>query len=416
MKPSETVLKLLKKGVTISNPFSIEIGEEVNLDRISAQRVVLYGGTRIAGKKTLISAGVKLGEEAPVTIDNCMLGSDVELKGGFFSSSIFLERASMASGAQVRTGCLLEEEANAGHNVGLKQTILFPFVTLGSLINFCDVFMSGGTSRRNHSEVGSSYIHFNYTPNQDKATASLLGDVPGGVMLKEPPIFLGGQGGLVGPARICFGTVIAAGKTWRGDCLEGGKLFRREEKQPSDRAFYPGLYADINRRVINNIFYIANLLALRYWYVHVRSLFFQDAEMGAELLQGAMEIIEGAIKERLFRFKTLAEKMEKSIELGRKFLSEEIREKTLLRQREFYDHWDKLEEILVCRNEEMMGENVRDRFLLFLSLMKDVPRGDYLRTISALDNETSSLGTKWLQMIVDDVAQRALSILPSFRI
>jgi UDP-N-acetylglucosamine/UDP-N-acetylgalactosamine diphosphorylase len=52
----------------------------------------------------------------------------------------------------------------------LKQTILFPFVTLGSLINFCDIFMSGGSDRKNHSEVGSSYIHFNYTPNQDKAT------------------------------------------------------------------------------------------------------------------------------------------------------------------------------------------------------------------------------------------------------
>ncbi len=116
----------------------------------------------------------------------------------------------MASGAQVREGCILEEEANASHTVGLKQTILFPFVTLGSLINFCDCFMAGGTSRKNHSEVGSSYIHFNYTPNQDKATASLIGDVPKGVMINQAPIFLGGQGGLVGPSRIGYGTVIAA--------------------------------------------------------------------------------------------------------------------------------------------------------------------------------------------------------------
>jgi bifunctional UDP-N-acetylglucosamine pyrophosphorylase/glucosamine-1-phosphate N-acetyltransferase len=84
--------------------------------------------------------------------------------------------------------------------------------------------MAGGTSRKNHSEVGSSYIHFNYTPNQDKATASLIGDVPKGVMLNQNPIFLGGQGGLVGPCRIAYGTVIAAGSVYRKDQLTPDRL------------------------------------------------------------------------------------------------------------------------------------------------------------------------------------------------
>jgi len=30
----------------------------------------------------------------------------------------------------------------------------------------------------------------------------LFGDVPRGVMLNQPPIFLGGQGGAVGPIRV----------------------------------------------------------------------------------------------------------------------------------------------------------------------------------------------------------------------
>ena len=105
-----------------------------------------------------------------------------------------------------------------------KHTILFPFVTLGSLINFCDCLMAGGTSRKNHSEVGSSYIHFNFTPNQDKVTASLIGDVPKGVMLNQPPIFLGGQGGLVGPCRLAYGTTVAAGTIVRKDELRPGRL------------------------------------------------------------------------------------------------------------------------------------------------------------------------------------------------
>ncbi|MFZ3104728.1 MAG: UDP-N-acetylglucosamine pyrophosphorylase, partial [Smithella sp.] len=191
-------------------PFSVEIGDEVNPERI-ADSSIIYGAARIYGENTLISPEVKLGFEGPVTLINCQLGNAVELKGGYFTNSVFLNKSTMGGNAQVRSGCLLEEEAAGNHCVGLKQTILFPFVQLGSLINFCDCLMAGGTSRRNHSEVGSSYIHFNYTPRQNKATPSLIGDVPRGVMLREPPIFLGGQGGIVGPVQIDYGTVIPAG-------------------------------------------------------------------------------------------------------------------------------------------------------------------------------------------------------------
>jgi UDP-N-acetylglucosamine/UDP-N-acetylgalactosamine diphosphorylase len=187
------ITALIEKGVKIPNPFSVEISEEVNINLISSEDVTIHSGCKIFGKKTLIMQGVTLGSRSPVTIKNCQLGKNVELKGGYFEGSTFLDSANMGDGAEVREGCLLEEEANGAHTVGLKQTILFPFVTLGSIVNFCDILMAGGTNRRNHSEVGSSYIHFNYTPNQDKATASLIGDAAYGVMLNQPPIFLGGD-------------------------------------------------------------------------------------------------------------------------------------------------------------------------------------------------------------------------------
>ena len=176
----EKVMQLVDKGVEIPNPLTLDIGPEVDIDRISESGVTIYPGCRIYGEKTVISSGSRLGYEGPVTIDNCQLGRDVELRAGFFSRSVFLDKAGMGLGAQVREGCILEEEAGGAHCVGLKQTILFPFVTLGSLINFCDCLMAGGTSRRNHSEVGSSYIHFNFTPDGDKTTPSLIGDVPEG--------------------------------------------------------------------------------------------------------------------------------------------------------------------------------------------------------------------------------------------
>ena len=197
----ETVARLLEKGVVIPNPLTVDIGPEVDPERISGAGVVIHPGCRIRGAATVVSAGVKLGAEGPVTLDDCLLGPDVDLKGGSFSRSVLLAGANMGPGAQVREGCLLEEEANGAHCVGLKQTILLPFVTLGSLVNFCDCLMAGGTSRRDHSEVGSSYVHFNFTPDGDKTTASLFGDVPRGVMLDQPRIFLGGQGGAVGPVR-----------------------------------------------------------------------------------------------------------------------------------------------------------------------------------------------------------------------
>lgn len=416
MKLSEPVARLLARGVRIPNPFSVDVGEEVDPERVSTNGIVLYAGTKISGAKTLISSGVKLGGEAPVTVADCRLGRGVELKGGFFKSSVFLDQANMGSGAQVREGCLLEEEANGSHTVGLKQTILFPFVTLGSLINFCDAFLAGGTSRRDHSEVGSSYIHFNYTPNQDKATASLLGDVPHGVMLKESPIFLGGQGGLVGPARIGFGTVIAAGEVWRGDCPEGGKLLQGERQPLSVKVFYPGLYGDIRRRVANNVLYVANMLALRQWYLHVRCFFPGDPEMGESLRKGAMEILEAALAERLTRFKALADKMGRSLELGERFLPEETRGEILRQQREFRERWPELMACLTDRREEAVGREERDRFLAVLPAVREARGNDYIQVIRSLDRDVSALGTLWLQRVVDDVAERSLACVPSCRV
>jgi len=137
--------KLLKKGVQISDPQSVEIGPEVDIDRISGNGVVIYSGCKIFGRSMLILQGSKLGYEEPVTLKNCQLGPRVELKGGFFKDAVFLKNVSMGSGSNVREGTILEEESRVAHTVGLKQTILLPFVTLGSLINFCDCLMAGGS-------------------------------------------------------------------------------------------------------------------------------------------------------------------------------------------------------------------------------------------------------------------------------
>jgi len=401
---------LVEKGVKIPNPLSVEIGEDVNINLISSDDVTIHSGCKIFGIKTLLMQGVKLGSRSPVTIKNCQLGRNVELKGGYFEGSTFLKGSTFQDGAEVREGCLLEEKANGAHTVGLKQTILFPFVTLGSIINFCDILMAGGTSRANHSEVGSSYIHFNYTPNQDKATASLIGDVAYGVMLNQPPIFLGGQGGIVGPSRIGYKTIIAAGVIYRGDCPQGHRLLMGKEPQKEDINFYPGLYWSVKRRVINCIEYIANIIALRQWYIVVRSKFFQGSDMEKLLYEGALEKLEIIFNERIKRFKQLASKMEKSIELYKSIKGNEVSNELINQKRELFENIQKIEK---CFNECLSycgDEKMKDEFLNNI----DTTNKDYINVIQNLDEHNLKVGTSWLLSIVENTRNAILKYLPSF--
>jgi UDP-N-acetylglucosamine/UDP-N-acetylgalactosamine diphosphorylase len=292
---------LMAKGVDIPLPNTLFIGPEVDPDRISGDGVTLYPGTRISGKNTLIMSGSTLGREAPVTLDNCYVGPDTHLKGGFFQDAVFVGKNSFGSGAHVRGGTILEEEASAAHTVGLKQTILFPFVTLGSLINFCDLLMAGGTSRKDHSEVGSSYIHFNYTPDQDKATASLLGNVHQGVMLDQPPIFLGGQGGLIGPRTLAFGTVTAAGTICRRDEQRPGCLVFGGAMKSGAIPMGKKMFRDVKVIFEKNCLYIQSLITLLAWYQQIRPLFFSKDPLSKALLYGMQATLKGCIKERIKR-------------------------------------------------------------------------------------------------------------------
>ncbi len=400
---------LIEKGVNIPNPSSVEIGEEVNINLISSENVTIHTGCKILGNKTLIMSGVTLGSRSPVTIKNCQLGRNVDLKGGYFEESTFLDSANMGDGAEVREGCLIEEEANGAHTVGLKQTILFPFVTLGSIINFCDIFMAGGTSRTNHSEVGSSYIHFNYTPNQDKATASLVGDVARGVMLNQPPIFLGGQGGLVGPSQIGYSTVIAAGVIYRGDCPQGHKLLMGKESQKDDMDFTPGLYWSVKRRVINCVEYVANIIALKHWYQNVRSKFFQGSEMEKLLFDGAVEKLNIIYNERVKRFKALANKMEKSLKLYKSIRENNALEKLINQKRELLDNLQKIENgFNKCLSYSGNTEK-RDEFLKNIDTSKN-----YISVIQNLSDREIKAGTSWLLSIIEKTRNTILEYLPSF--
>lgn len=395
---SRPVEQLLYRGVVIPCPGAVEVGDDVDPGRI-ATGVIIHTGSRILGAKTSIGPGCEIGAESPATVENCQLGHKVSLKGGYFSGATFLDGSSMGSAAHVRSGTLLEEEASGGHAVAFKQTILLPFVTAGSLINFCDGLMAGGTSRKNHSEIGSSYIHFNYTPHQDKATPSLIGDVPRGVMLDQPPIFLGGQGGLVGPVRIGYGTVIPAGVIWRGDAPEGGQILNPPPQEGGIKPYQAGAYHGINRIVLNNLFYLGNLRALQAWYRFVRRPFMTGDEFTALCCEGALNQLNSAIDERIKRLKELAEKMPRSLELARAGGAEPA---YCAEQERLVQHWPKLEAAL--KKEPGDGIAAGDRAVVVSALEPLAGKKPFLEAVRSLPAGARKAGTAWLQAVVDEIS------------
>ena len=396
---NQLVKALIQKGVQIRNPESVDIHDDVNIDRISGENVVIYGGCKIAGKDTLILKNSKIGYEAPVTLENTIVGENCRLNGGFFRQAAFSGNNEFGSGAHVREGTIFEEEASAAHTVGLKQTILFPFVTLGSLINFCDCFMAGGTSRKNHSEVGSSFIHFNYTPNQDKATASMMGDVINGVMLQSSPIFLGGQGGLVGPVKIAYGCLSAAGSIIRRSEAEQDRILLGGALKDMSMPRQPMVYKNVSDTFNRNIDYIAELSALRAWYHYIRPMF-----MSSELASGLQQILDLCITERIKRFKQFGEKLELSKQI---LLDRHPKKPTPLIQ--IHDlAIQKLPEVLERFDAKGKSPDLSSEGETFASQVSRKrifasPEG-YINTIQGLRDEEQRLGSTWLKSIKHDVS------------
>ncbi len=397
MKNAKT-LALIKRGVRIPNPESVEIGDDIIAERISGDNVVIHSGCKLFGRDTYIGAGARLGAEAPVTVQDCQIGPAVNLKGGYFKAAVFLEGANCGSGAHVREGTILEEQASIAHTVGLKQTILFPFVILGSLINFCDCFMAGGTSRKNHSEVGSSYIHFNFTPNQDKATASLIGDVPAGVMLDQKPIFLGGQGGIIGPCRLTYGVTVAAGTIVRKDELRQDRLVYGGGLKGGSIKFTPGKYSGAGRILQNNVIYMANLLALEQWYRQVRSLFV-GRRFPEPLYKGLIVNIRHAIEERTTR------------------LADYCRQRAEAQKESGIEKWwPEVAEMYQIRSAPAGDPEAKQGFFDALVGSEAGPDKTYLQTILSLDKTTRAAGTDWLQSIVDTCYHRSSRLIPDLEV
>jgi UDP-N-acetylglucosamine/UDP-N-acetylgalactosamine diphosphorylase len=288
----ERIHLLLDKGVKIVDERQVYLSDDLDIDRIMPGSII-FPGTRLIGKRTFVGKGAKVGTDGPAILIDSILGEEAEVASGFLKGAVLLRKAKAGANAHFRPGTILEEEASTAHTVGLKHTILMCYATLGSLINFCDALVSGGRSRKDHSEIGSGFIHFNYTPwgkHGDKATASLIGNVVEGVFLDQDRIFLGGVSGIAGPVKIGFGSFSVAGQIIRAN-IENNMLVSNLSKNIK-RHWLFGTLDRLTKRSKLNIEYISQLIVLKHWY--------EDVRLKKEELMDSPECSKIPAKEGLF--------------------------------------------------------------------------------------------------------------------
>ena len=303
----ERVAKLRDAGVDVWGSKRVYVSSNVKLANIEAGAAIHHG--TLAGEDLRIGRGSRIGASGHALVSNCQIGRDVELGAGSYEGATILDGARVRGYAELRPGTLLEEQTDAAHTVAFKNTVLTANVVTGSVINYCDVFMSGGASRSNHSEVGSGVVHFNFDPRGDK-WSSLIGGVTG-VLLRSAPIFVGGQCGLVAPVQVDFGAVLAAGSVIRGDVGPERVHFESAENGVI-KDFDAEIYTGLRRKFLATAKIVGNLWALDRWYEQVRLAFADENQK--PLYEAARKQLTTHVSERARRLMKIIDKLGRSIE------------------------------------------------------------------------------------------------------
>ena len=428
-----TLKRLSARGVNLPVPEHVAIGREVPLEQIAAG-AALHPFCRIngadthigpraqigaAGAATLIDSqvgsGAIIGNLGPVTLKRVAAGPGTVLGCGVAEDAVFLGKEvddpafTTGYGFRVRKGSLYEEDANSAQHTDTKMTILLPWATLGSNLNWCDVLVAGGVGPGlgQFSEVGSGAVHFNFTPRGDKATASLLGNVTAGVFLDCPRLFLGGNTSLVGPCEADFGAVTGAGGRYGGR-LAAGLNAPLPPPAPEARDFDLEIYGAVKRLVASQVRYIAQLSALAAWYASVRAPLAQgDPERTALYARGA-KIVAQNIAERIGQLGGLAARMEVSVHRLEQHAPGDAR---LPQQRALLQHWPALQARLQAHGKAHTPPPAELSAALQAAQAQHGPA--YTRIVRALPPAARAAGRCWLAGIAARVAaDDLLALLP----
>ena len=412
------ILSLREHGVILPAPDQVAIERSVVLSQIS-EGAILYPFSRLSGAKTKIYPQAEIGICGPAYIENSIIGSQAKignlgsvtlkdtvvgprtvLGNGVAEQAVFLGKESTENdfttgvGFRVRKGSLYEEDASSAQHTDTKMSILFPWVTLGSNVNLCDLFLSGGTgpSLGNFTEVGSGTIHFNFTIRGDKATGTLLGDVPRGVFLQQDRLFIGGNNTLIGPTQAEFGVMSAAGVRLSGTLSQG--LHFGKKLPEGIKSYQSGIYSHPHATLQTQFTYIAHCIALFHWYQEIRiPLVEKDRELST-VYQAGKRIVELNIKERIKHVDSVMQALHESKRMAQ---TQGIASDQLVQEHEsLIAKWPLQKENFLNYTSRQLPPPV---FLEQLHSLATEPF-QYTKTIQSLSQETVAIGIQWLQSIV----------------
>ena len=419
----EQLCKFQEHGVIIPDLSSVRIGREVAAEKIFAGST-LHPFVRINGSKTEIHAGASIGQSGPATLDNSWIGENavvgslgaVTLKdtivgpesilgSGVAEQSVLLGKESKVNdfntgyGFRIRKGSLYEEDASSAQHTDTKMTVLFPWTTLGSNINFCDVLLAGGTGAElgSFSEVGSGTIHFNFSIRGDKATASLFGDVSSGVFLDQQRLFIGGNNSLLGPIQAEFGAMTAADVRISG-ALSAGLNFGHT--LPKGRIDYdPRIFLGALGIVKKQVNVLAELTALFHWYQQIRIDCVAQTPQQKFIYESGLQIVELNLQERLTQLQRFMDAVDNSHHLTVK--TETVSKKEITEQKHLLERWPDIQKQLAPpANFELTVPNS-----LINNFAEQQAHGKtaYTRLVQNLSQEAKQSGKLWLKAITANV-------------
>jgi UDP-N-acetylglucosamine/UDP-N-acetylgalactosamine diphosphorylase len=335
-----------------------------------------------------------------VTLRDIACGPGTVLGCGEAEGAVFLGKEvddpsfTTGYGFRVRKGSLYEEDANSAQHTDTKMTILFPWVTLGSNINWCDVLVAGGTGPGlgEFTEVGSGTIHFNFTPRGDKATASAFGNVVEGVFLDRSRLFLGGNGSMIGPLSAAFGAVSVAGGRHTRPLHPGLNTGDEAPSAATAEGFDLEIYGSVSRVFAGQVTFIAELAALQAWYAQARPLVAQGSGELEEIYRRGTEMVALNISERIAQLARLAGAMERSAALLEKRAPADPR---IAQQRTLHDGWATIEAALRAgtQAEAPLPDALR-------SGLRDGAEREgrvYTRVVQKLSPQAVEAGRAWLR-------------------
>lgn len=195
----------MQKGVSIINPETVTLGEEVVLER----GVVIYPNTTITGK-TLIKSGARIGPNTE--LHNAKIGNLTEVRHSLITNSEVGDNTTVGPFAQLRDKAIIGNNCRIGNFVEVKNS------TLGDDTKAAHLAYIGDSIVGRNVNFGSGSITVNFDGVLKHKT--IIGD----------NVFIGCNVNLVAPINIGDNVFLAAGSTVTEDVPTGSLAIARNRQ------------------------------------------------------------------------------------------------------------------------------------------------------------------------------------------